>query len=191
MGSGSHAVQTAKIMVEYDKILNTSKSNFCLVVGDVNSTLACAITAKKRNIKVGHVESGLRSNDLSMPEEINRIVTDSISDYHFVTSRNAIKNLRQSGVSAEQIFFVGNTMIDTLLQNSEDFKKPDFFDKFALVPHRYLILTLHRPSNVDKKDQLFSILSIISKTAKNRKVVFPTHPRTKLLLTDVEKSFQT
>ena len=127
-GGGTQAEQTSKIMVAYEKLLMQSPSNLCLVVGDVTSTLACAIVAKKLNIKVAHVEAGIRSNDLSMPEEINRLVTDSITDYFFTTSELANENLKVAGVSMDKIFFVGNTMIDTLLSNKNKFIKPGIWD---------------------------------------------------------------
>ncbi len=179
VGSGSHANQTSKIMIRYERLLNHIKPDICMVFGDVNSTLACSIVAKKFNIKIAHVEAGIRSFDLSMPEEINRIVTDSITDYFFTTSEFANKNLIKSGIEKENIFFVGNTMIDTLNNNIKKFKKPLIFDKIKLSKKQYLILTLHRPSNVDEIKTLFNLLELIDKNSENLPIIFPIHPRTK------------
>ena len=180
-GGGTHAEQTGKIMVGYEKLLMKKPSEYALVVGDVNSTLACSIVAKKMGVKVIHVESGIRSGDISMPEEVNRIVTDSITDYFFTTSVTANRNLVKSGVSSDKIFFVGNTMIDTLLKNKHKFKKPMIWDDFLLNKNQYIILTLHRPSNVDDSKKLSLLLKLIIKACRNLKVVFPLHPRTKKL----------
>ena len=128
-GGGSQSEQTAKIMIRYEELLKESKVDFCMVVGDVNSTMACAIVAKKLDVKVIHVEGGIRSGDMTMPEEINRIVTDSITDYFFTTSKTADVNLLNTGISKDRIFFVGNTMIDTLLMHRKKFKKPNFWGK--------------------------------------------------------------
>lgn len=174
-GSGSHAEQTAKVMVGFEKVCIKEKPDVVVVVGDVNSTLACSITAKKLNIKVAHVEAGLRSGDMTMPEEINRIVTDSISDYLFVTEKSGVENLRKEGKDERQIFFVGNIMIDTLhyclkkLINQKN-KKPS-------AP--YAVVTLHRPSNVDNKKILKNILLALKEMSKDMQIFFPVHPRTK------------
>jgi len=178
VGSGTQAEQTAKIMIEYEKILISDPSSLCLVVGDVTSTMACAITAKKMQIKVAHVEAGIRSGDLSMPEEINRLLTDSITDYFFTTSEFANSNLLKNGVENNKIFFVGNTMIDTLLKNKERFKKPEFWDKLKLESGNYLVLTLHRPSNVDSFLNLSFLINEIIQNTKFKKIIFPVHPRT-------------
>jgi UDP-N-acetylglucosamine 2-epimerase (non-hydrolysing) len=179
IGSASHAKQTAKIMVEFEKILLKEKPDFILVTGDVNSTLACALTAKKLNIKLIHVEAGLRSFDNTMPEEINRIITDSISDYLFVTEKDAIINLKNEGISEKKIFFVGNVMIDTLLSNMEKIDTSTILNSLSLTSNNYSVLTLHRPSNVDSKKSLEEIYSIISNICKKIKIIYPLHPRTK------------
>jgi UDP-N-acetylglucosamine 2-epimerase (non-hydrolysing) len=177
IGSGNHAEQTGGIMIEYEKLLQLKKSNYCLVVGDVNSTLACAIVAKKNNIKVIHVEAGIRSNDQSMPEEINRILTDSITDLFFTTTESASKNLLKQGVHKNKIYFVGNTMIDTLLKNIHKFSPPHIWNIQNLSKSSYFVLTLHRPSNVDSiKNLEYLIINILEFTRKH-KIVFPIHPR--------------
>jgi UDP-N-acetylglucosamine 2-epimerase (non-hydrolysing) len=178
VGSGTQAEQTAAILIGYEKLLLAEKSNLCLVVGDVTSTMACAIAAQKLCVPVAHVEAGIRSGDWTMPEEINRMVTDSITNYFFTTSEVANDNLRRSGVSNDRIFFVGNTMIDTLLANQSRFNKPEFFDSLQLKPREYFVVTLHRPANVDKGDSFSRLLSAISSGARNMPVVFPVHPRT-------------
>ncbi|MEP0010575.1 MAG: UDP-N-acetylglucosamine 2-epimerase, partial [Balneola sp.] len=148
-GGGTQAEQTASIMVGYEKLLLQKKPNLCLVVGDVTSTMACAITAQKMHVKVGHVEAGIRSGDWKMPEEINRLATDAVTNYFFTTSKGANKNLKKNGVSDEKIFFVGNTMIDTLIKNRSRFRKPKIWEKASLKERNYIVMTLHRPSNVD------------------------------------------
>ncbi|MDC0225510.1 UDP-N-acetylglucosamine 2-epimerase (non-hydrolyzing) [Gammaproteobacteria bacterium] len=182
VGSGSHAEQTAKIMIEYERLLNTDSPYLCIVVGDVNSTIACAIAAKKQKILVGHIEAGLRSDDLSMPEEINRIVTDSISDYFFTTTKEAGDTLIHSGIKEENIFFVGNTMIDSLQSNLSNFKKPSLYDDLSLEDGKYLLLTLHRPANVDEEIELERILDSIASASNDMPIVFPVHPRTQTIL---------
>jgi len=181
-GGGTQAEQTAKIMIGYEKLLMSSPSNLCLVVGDVTSTMACAIVAKKMNIKVAHVEGGIRSGDLSMPEEINRLVTDSITDYFFTTSEIANENLRKSGVVDDKIYFVGNTMIDTLLANKSRFVKPEIWDVANLIPGEYLVMTLHRPANVDQEENLKFLIEELIKSANCLKIIFPVHPRTRQVL---------
>tara|TARA_B100000900_G_C20583486_1_gene718550 strand:- start:950 stop:2035 length:1086 start_codon:yes stop_codon:yes gene_type:complete len=176
--SGSQSEQTGKIMIRYESLLKNNPTDFCLVVGDVNSTMACSIVAKKMNTKVIHIEAGIRSWDMTMPEEINRIVTDSITDYFFTTSVLASQNLTNCGVPKHKIFFVGNTMIDTLMRFKKDFLKPSIWDKIKLKKKSYIILTLHRPHNVDFKEQLHSIIKEILYSAKNIPVIFPVHPRT-------------
>jgi UDP-N-acetylglucosamine 2-epimerase (non-hydrolysing) len=178
VGSGTQAEQTAGIMIGYEKLLRQSPSNLCLVVGDVTSTMACAIAAQKLCVPVAHVEAGIRSGDLTMPEEVNRMVTDSITNYFFTTSEVANDNLRRAGVGGERIFFVGNTMIDTLLANQSRFSRPEFFDSLNLKPQEYFVVTLHRPANVDKSDSFSRLLLAISTGARNMPVVFPVHPRT-------------
>ncbi len=178
VGSGSQAEQTANIMIRYEQALIDKKSSICLVVGDVTSTMACTIVARKFGIPVAHVEAGIRSGDWTMPEEINRIVTDSISSWFFTTSETANKNLRTSGVSQEQIFFVGNTMIDTLMKQLPRLRPPSFWDSLGLTEGEYYVTTLHRPANVDGEKNLYSILHAISDGAGDFPVIFPVHPRT-------------
>lgn len=178
-GSGTQAEQTAKIMVRYEHLLLENKCDLTLVVGDVTSTMACSIAAKKLNIKVAHVEAGIRSNDLTMPEEINRMVTDSITDIFLTTSETANENLRKNGVSDQRIFFVGNTMIDTLLANEAKFKQPDFWIEHHLVERDYFVMTMHRPANVDQEEKLKEFMATIIDSSNGIPIVFPIHPRTK------------
>ncbi len=188
--SGSQSVQTAAIMVGFEEELVRNPCDVVLVVGDVNSTMACAIVAKKLNLKVVHVEAGIRSGDMTMPEEINRIVTDSITDYFFTTSETASANLLKYGADQNNIHFVGNVMIDTLLQNIDRIKKPDFWEKFDLQPENYIVLTLHRPSNVDEESSLKNLLTGIDELAADKKVIFPVHPRTKAILENTNINFK-
>jgi UDP-N-acetylglucosamine 2-epimerase (non-hydrolysing) len=178
VGSGTQAEQTAAIMVRYEKVLLEERSDLCLVVGDVTSTMACSIAARKCGVPVAHVEGGIRSGDWSMPEEINRVVTDSITNWFFTTSEVANANLRRSGVGDDRIFFVGNTMIDTLLKQMPRFRPPAFWDELGLRVGQYFVVTLHRPANVDGEQQLANLLREISKGAGGLPVVFPVHPRT-------------
>lgn len=193
-GGGSQAEQTAAIMIGYEKILMERRSDLCLVVGDVNSTLACAITAQKMHVKVAHVEAGIRSNDWTMPEEINRLITDSITNYFFTTSETSIKNLRKSGVEEKHIYFVGNTMIDTLLKNRPRFKAPDFFEQLGLQEREYFVMTLHRPANVDEESKFKLLLNTILRNSQNLPIIFPVHPRTAKiikLLMEKDLAFET
>ena len=178
VGSGTAAEQTAGIMIGYEKLLMERKPAMCLVVGDVTSTMACAIAAQKLYVKVAHVEAGIRSGDWTMPEEINRLVTDSITNHFFTTSEVANANLRRSGVSDEAIHFVGNTMIDTLLSNMDRLRPPGFWRELELESGRYFVMTLHRPANVDAGDTFQRMLDAISSGTRGEKVVFPVHPRT-------------
>lgn len=180
--SGTQAQQTAAIMVAFEQELLQNPCDLVLVVGDVNSTMACAIVAKKLNIKVTHVEAGIRSGDMTMPEEINRIVTDSITDYFFTTSTWAGENLLKYGAEPSTIHFVGNVMIDTLYQNLERISAPSFWNEYQLETGNYIILTLHRPSNVDEENSLIDLLKGIDKMVGDKKVIFPIHPRTKAIL---------
>lgn len=177
-GGGTQAEQTAQIMVAFEKYLIQNPCDLVLVVGDVNSTLACSITAKKLNTKVAHIEAGIRSYDMRMPEEINRIVTDSLSDYFFTTTRLANENLREMGKSDAQIFFVGNVMIDSLFRFRKNFKKPDVFEQQGLKEKNYFVLTLHRPSNVDESQELNELIHFICQQTQAFPIVFPVHPRT-------------
>lgn len=177
VGSGSHAEQTARIMVAFEKVCERERPDWVVVVGDVNSTIACAVTAKKLGIRVAHVEAGLRSRDLSMPEEINRLCTDAISDLLFTTDEMAGENLRCEGVPDERIRFVGNTMIDTLLAQIDRARATPLPD--GLSERQYAVLTLHRPGNVDQSEVLSGILNAISSVCDRVPVVFPVHPRTR------------
>lgn len=178
VGGGSQAEQTAGIMTRYETLLLEAPSSLCLVVGDVTSTMACSITAQKLRIPVAHVEAGIRSGDWSMPEEVNRMVTDSITNWFFTTSEWAGGNLRKSGVEEERIFFVGNTMIDTLLANMPRFSPPDFWEQHGLQAGEYFVVTLHRPANVDSTGPFAEMLHAIGRSTRGLPVVFPVHPRT-------------
>jgi UDP-N-acetylglucosamine 2-epimerase (non-hydrolysing) len=182
VGSATHAVQTAEVMKRFESVLVDSQPDLVVVVGDVNSTLACALTAVKLNIPAAHVEAGLRSFDRTMPEEINRILTDAIADYLFTTEKSANENLKNEGIAKEKIFFVGNVMIDTLLRHREKAKDSLILKQFglddgAIAP--YAVLTLHRPSNVDQNGTFEAILEGLSSLSKILPIIFPVHPRTK------------
>lgn len=181
-GGGTQAEQTAAIMVGFEKELLENPSDLVLVVGDVTSTMACAITAQKMGVKVAHVEAGIRSGDWTMPEEINRLVTDSITNYFFTTSEIANQNLLKSGVDIGNIFFVGNTMIDTLLKQTPRFIKPQVWDQINLREKEYIVMTLHRPANVDQETKLKELIETIVKSSHNLPLVFPVHPRTAKML---------
>ena len=178
VGSGTQAEQTAAIMVRYEQLLLKAPSRLCLVVGDVTSTMACAIAAQKLRVPVAHVEGGIRSGDWGMPEEINRMVTDAITNWFFTTSEAANANLRRAGVADERIFFVGNTMIDTLLANMPKFRAPAFFDDAGLKPGEYFVMTLNRPANVDDPAGFARLLRAVGDAVRGQPVVFPVHPRT-------------
>lgn len=186
-GSGTQAEQTAGIMLGYEKLLLEQKPDLCIVVGDVTSTMACSIAAKKLMVPVAHVEGGIRSGDMTMPEEINRIVTDSITDYFFTTSETANTNLRKCGIADERIFFVGNTMIDTLLASRPRFKRPALWDELNLKENGYIVLTLHRPNNVDDQVNLSRLLNEIIKSSKGLPLIFPVHPRTRKVLSSISE----
>ncbi|MBN3584742.1 UDP-N-acetylglucosamine 2-epimerase (non-hydrolyzing) [Algoriphagus aestuarii] len=177
-GGGTQAEQTAAIMISFEKELMENRPDLVLVVGDVTSTLACSITAKKLQIDVAHVEGGIRSGDLTMPEEINRMVTDSISDHFFTTSEIANTNLRKAGFSEDKIHFVGNTMIDTLMAQMPRFQKPEgeIFDN--LQAGNYFVMTMHRPANVDQEHQLKAMIDAILEGTGGLPIIFPVHPRT-------------
>lgn len=189
VGSGTQAQQTARIMERYEQVLLNAPSDYCLVVGDVTSTMACSIVAKKMNVKVIHVEGGIRSHDMSMPEEINRMVTDAITDIFYTTSKFANENLIKLGHAASKIKFVGNTMIDTLLQNRDRFLKPVFWDLHHLKTKKYFVLTLHRPNNVDEENKLEQLISEIVKGAEPFPIIFPVHPRTKKQLSEISQTY--
>jgi len=194
-GGGTQAEQTAAIMVAFERYLIDNPADLVMVVGDVTSTMACSIVAKKLNTKVAHIEAGIRSWDLTMPEEINRMVTDSLADYFFTTSEVANKNLlRLGGVFAEdyksekvrfghdrcpqKIYYVGNVMIDTLLANMSRFRKPEVYDTLHLEEKRYIVMTMHRPANVDEETHLRLLMEQILTNVQGEPVVFPIHPRT-------------
>lgn len=177
-GGGSQAEQTAAIMIAFEKYLKENPTDLVLVVGDVTSTMACSIVAKKMCTPVAHVEAGIRSGDLTMPEEINRIVTDALADYFFTTSEVANENLRRNGVAENKIYFVGNVMIDTLNSNLEKLSKPDCFDDLNLSPGEYLVMTLHRPANVDEAEKLKKTVHSIINSSHGLPIIFPIHPRT-------------
>lgn len=181
-GGGTQAEQTASIMVGYEKLLMEKKSTLCLVVGDVTSTMACAITAQKMHVPVAHVEAGIRSGDWSMPEEINRMLTDSITNYFFTTTEIANQSLKKSGVEDIRIFFVGNTMIDTLLKHRSRFRQPEVWNEIGLEEGKYIVMTLHRPANVDEENTLKYLMSEIIEHSGDLPLVFPVHPRTAKIL---------
>jgi len=179
IGSGTHAEQTGKIMIEFEKVLLQEKPNLVIVVGDVNSTLACSLAAVKLGIKIAHVEAGLRSFDRTMPEEINRILTDAISDFLFVSERSGIKNLKREGIPDEKIFFVGNVMIDSLVNYLPKIEKSKITEQLSVKPFDYCVVTLHRPSNVDDKNRLTEIAEFLLNISNHKKLIFPVHPRTR------------
>lgn len=187
--SGSQAEQTAAIMIGFEKDLKNNPTDLVMVVGDVTSTMACTIVAKKEGVKVAHVEAGIRSGDVHMPEEINRMVTDSLTDYFFTTSTYANANLKRLGFLDEQIFFVGNVMIDTLRKNELRLKRPQLWNTLGLQEKKYMVMTLHRPSNVDEEQQLKALISQIVILGKEYPIIFPVHPRTKKLLQDLDLNF--
>jgi len=184
VGSGSHAVQTADVMKKFEPVLDDRKPAAVLVVGDVNSTIACALVAVKKNIPVIHVESGLRSYDRAMPEEINRVLTDQISDLLFTTEKSALKNLLQEGIDKQRVVFVGNVMIDTLFKNVENAVSmeqtlSEVEGAEQISNKSFALITMHRPSNVDDKATLTSLIDTLSVLSKQLPMVFPVHPRTK------------
>jgi UDP-N-acetylglucosamine 2-epimerase (non-hydrolysing) len=184
VGSGSHAEQTARIMVEFEKVLLRERPDLTLVVGDVNSTIACALTSVKLGIPVAHVEAGLRSYDRTMPEEVNRVLTDAISDFLFTTERGAEVNLRREGISEDRIFFVGNVMIDSLLKHTRQAESSTVLEDLNLAPRGYALMTLHRPSNVDDRSSLERVLLAIASIQVRLPVVWPVHPRTRAKLAE-------
>lgn len=179
VGSASHAAQTAKIMKRFEPVVLDFKPDYVLVVGDVNSTIACGLVAVQLGVKLIHVEAGLRSFDRTMPEEINRVLTDAISHLLFVTEPSAVENLKNEGIDPKKIHFVGNVMIDTLLANCEKADESDILSKLKLSPGEYGVVTLHRPSNVDDQNMLAEIIASFEVIEKEMKLVFPIHPRTR------------
>ena len=179
VGSASHAVQTAEIMKRFEPVVEQYRPDVVLVVGDVNSTVACALVAVKLGVKVAHVEAGLRSFDRTMPEEINRLLTDAISDLLFVTEPSGLHNLKHEGIPEEKIFFVGNVMIDTLLANLEQARSSPILETLGLEARAYAALTLHRPGNVDDRETFLRLFGAIRRLAEDLPVIFPIHPRTR------------
>lgn len=186
VGSHSHAKQTAIVMDRFEDVCLQEKPDWVVVVGDVNSTMACTLVASKLGIKVAHVEAGLRSYDRSMPEEINRVVTDALADLLLTPSRDADENLLREGVAKERIDFVGNIMIDTLAANLTKARKRETWKGYGLKPGEYVYVTLHRPSNVDDKERLYSIMNTLDTLSRKHAVLFPAHPRTRKALTAID-----
>jgi UDP-N-acetylglucosamine 2-epimerase (non-hydrolysing) len=184
VGSASHAAQTAAVMERFEPVVLKEKPDWVLVVGDVNSTLACALVCVKLGVKVAHVEAGLRSRDRTMPEEINRLLTDQIADLLFTPSRDADENLRKEGVPSERIRFVGNVMIDSLLQRLESARKSTIRTTLGVADSDYAVLTLHRPANVDDSESLAEILGALEEISQQVPIVFPVHPRTRKTLAE-------
>lgn len=184
IGQGSPNSQMAKIMLGLEETFDTFKPDLLIVVGDVNSTFAAALTANKIGVKIAHLESGLRSFDREMPEEINRLLTDEISDFYFVTEDSGYANLIKEGKSKDQVYFVGNTMIDTLVAFEEDVSNSGILDALNLEPKGFALMTMHRPRNVDTKDKLSVLVKIIETITAKMKLVFPIHPRT---MSSIEK----
>jgi UDP-N-acetylglucosamine 2-epimerase (non-hydrolysing) len=184
VGSGTHAEQTGKIMIEFEKVSMAEKPSLVIVVGDVNSTLATALAAAKLHIPVAHIESGLRSYDKTMPEEVNRLLTDHISDYLFTTSEYDNRNLKKEGIPRDKIFRVGNIMVDSLLLNINIASQRRVLSGLGLESKSYALLTLHRPSNVDDRQSLLQIITAVKETGRRIPVVFPVHPRTQKRLNE-------
>ena len=184
VGSGSHAVQTANVMIGFEKVCLQEKPDWVVVVGDVNSTVACTLVAVKLGIRVAHVEAGLRSFDRTMPEEINRLVTDSIADLLLTPSEDANENLRREGVPDSRIVLVGNIMIDSLLANLDKARQSGALERFSVQPGSYVYVTLHRPANVDNRDNLTAIADELKKLSHSLPVVFPVHPRTRKMFAE-------
>ena len=183
IGSGSQAYQTGAIMKGYEELLTTTfLPDLCIVVGDVTSSMACCITAKKMQVKVAHVEAGIRSGDMSMPEEVNRILIDAVADYFFTTTKEASAFLLSAGKTEDKVFLVGNTMIDTLFRFHKKFKKPKYWDELGLKNQNYLVLTLHRPANVDQEQKIKETIEAIIANAGALPLIFPAHPRTAKIL---------
>lgn len=185
VGSGTHAEQTAKVMLNIEPVLQRYKPDWVVVVGDVNSTLAATLVASKLGIRVAHVEAGLRSRDRTMPEELNRLVTDRLADLLLTPSSDANENLRNEGVESERIRLVGNVMIDTLVQMLPAALMRQMAQRAGLVPGRYILVTLHRPSNVDEPESLREILDALETLSDSHEVLFPVHPRTKKRIGDL------
>jgi UDP-N-acetylglucosamine 2-epimerase (non-hydrolysing) len=179
VGSGSHAAQTGKIMVEFEPVLDRRKPDWVLVYGDVNSTIACALVAAKKGIRIAHVEAGLRSRDRGMPEELNRILTDQLADLCLTPSGDGDENLRAEGIGEHRIVMVGNVMVDTLLHLRERARATNAPGRFEVSGQPYAFVTLHRPSNVDSRETLAELLAALADLAREMPVIFPIHPRTR------------
>lgn len=179
IGSGSHAVQTAGVMVAFEKVLLQEKPDLIIVAGDVNSTIACSLVAKKMHIQVAHVEAGLRSFDWEMPEEINRILTDTISDYLFVSEKSGLENLQKEGIRSDKVYFSGNVMIDSVVSNLSKINASTILSALNVKESDYILATIHRPSNVDEEESLSKIIRLLNKYAQVKKIIFPVHPRTR------------
>jgi len=182
IGSGTHTEQTAKIMLAFEKVLEKEKPDLVIVVGDVNSTAACSLVASKMQVKIAHVEAGLRSFDRRMPEEINRMVTDILSDFLFVTEKSGLANLKKEGIADEKVFFTGNVMIDSLTYFLEKAKESPVLSDLHINGSDFALVTLHRPSNVDIRENLKNLFHTFSVLGEDMKVVFPMHPRTKKMI---------
>jgi UDP-N-acetylglucosamine 2-epimerase (non-hydrolysing) len=182
VGSGTHAEQTSKVMLGVERVLTEQRPDLVVVVGDVNSTVAASLVSVKMGIPVAHVEAGLRSFDRTMPEEINRMLTDVISEYLFVSEPSGLHNLRREGVAENKIFYVGNVMIDSLVHYREKAVRLPVLDQFKVKPKQYTLVTLHRPSNVDTEEGLGKIVSIFEKLSERTSIIFPVHPRTRKML---------
>ena len=192
VGSASHAIQTARIMERFEPVVLDFKPDFVLVVGDVNSTIACGLVSVKLGVRLIHIEAGLRSFDRTMPEEINRVLTDSISDLLFVTEQSGADNLKKEGLDSQKVHFVGNVMIDTLMANREKAQRSDILNKLGLVEKQFGVITLHRPSNVDDSMKFSQIIGAFEEIEKEIKLVFPIHPRTRHNIkgTEIEKRIE-
>ena len=182
VGSGSHAIQTAKVMTAFEEVVLNEKPDLVVVVGDVNSTVACSIVASKLNIKIAHVEAGLRSFDREMPEEVNRILTDVISDLLFVTEKSGLENLEKEGIPKSKIHFVGNVMIDSLIHFLEKAKESKIMQELETEAKKFALITLHRPSNVDHKENFLKLLNALENIEKNIQIIFPIHPRSRNMI---------
>jgi UDP-N-acetylglucosamine 2-epimerase (non-hydrolysing) len=179
IGGGSHTVQTAGIMLAFEKVVEQEQPDLVLVVGDVNSTVAATLVATKMKVPVAHVEAGLRSGDRSMPEELNRLMTDAVSDYLFVTEQSGLDHLRREGVPDHKVHFAGNCMIDSLVHYRKKAAETETVAEIGLLPQQYILVTMHRPSNVDTPEGLSAILEMLEGAAQRTTVVFPVHPRTR------------
>jgi UDP-N-acetylglucosamine 2-epimerase (non-hydrolysing) len=190
VGGGTHSEQTAHIMMAFERYCRQAQPDRVLVVGDVNSTIACALVASKLGIPLAHVEAGLRSFDRSMPEEINRVLTDALSDLLFVSEPSGVENLKQEGVQEDRIHLVGNVMIDTLLSNRARAETSDILQRLTLLEKEYALLTLHRPSNVDEPKVLEGLIGAVLEITDQLQVVFPVHPRTWMRLEEFDLAAQ-